>query len=114
MKCRQRPRQWNNGKSRRANKLSADEAGALYDSCLLVREGKSSTETLECASVLLEYAWLSHMMGKAEEAEGKARRSLGIKERILGSQHPDVAKVLTGEALSRISVTIRDVAGKGT
>ena len=80
--------------------VSAEEAEAMYLSCLLVREGKSNAETLEVAAVLLDYAWLSHAMGKAEEAESKARRSLAIRERILGSQHPDVAKVLTGETLT--------------
>ena len=89
-----------NETARRTDKWFAEEAEALYKSCLLVREGKSNAETLEVASVLLGYAWMSHMIGKAEEAEGKARRSLGIRERILGSQHPDVAKVLTGEALN--------------
>lgn len=77
--------------------LSAEEADGLYSSCLLVREGKPGAETMEVASVLLDYGGLLHMMGKTEEAESKIRRSLAIRERALGSQHPDVAEVLTGK-----------------
>jgi hypothetical protein len=65
-------------------------------SCLLIREGRPPVETLEVASVLLELALLMENKGNLEEGEEAARRALIIRERILGSQHPDVGVALLG------------------
>lgn len=62
-----------------------------------MREGKLKAETLEVASVQLAFTKLLIKKGILETAEEKARSSLTIRERILGSQHPYVAIALTGD-----------------
>jgi len=76
--------------------ICSDEAEPVLRSCLLLREGCPPIETLDVASVLLELALLLEMKGKLEEGEEAARRALVIRERILGSQHPDVGVALLG------------------
>lgn len=71
----------------------------MLRSCLLIREGRPSVDILEVAAVLLELALLLETKGQLEEGEEAARRALAIRERILGSQHPDVGIALLGEPL---------------
>ena len=77
--------------------FSTGEAEGLYSSCLRVREGKGKVDTLEVASVLAEMASMYFLKGDSEAAEDKARRALVIGERILGSQHPKVGRILVGK-----------------
>ncbi len=49
-------------------------------------------EALEAASVMLE-------LGLLLQDEGLLRHCLVIREKALGSHHPDVAQALTGEEL---------------
>lgn len=86
-------------------RLFTEEAESLYNSCLLVREGKGKgkVETLELGFLLMNFARLSSKKGECEEAEDRARRSLVMLERILGLQHPEVAKALTGLVFVRFT-----------
>ena len=77
---------------------AADEAEPVLRSCLLAREGQPTVETLEVATVLVELALLLEAKGELEEGEDAAKRALAIRERVLGSQHPEVGAALLGTA----------------
>ena len=85
--------------SQKKEMLATDEAEPILRNCLLAREGQPPEETLEVATVLVELALLLEAKGQLEEGEEAAKKALAIRERILGSQHPEVGLALLGTDL---------------
>ncbi len=73
------------------------EAQPWLEMLLQLRQ-KETTETVELAHIQHELAWLYMAMGKYTEAEPLYKRSLEIKEKALGPDHPSVATTLNNLA----------------
>ena len=78
------------------------EAEDLYLSAL-ERAKSFGTDSIFFAGNLYSLATLYHAQGKYREAEPLYRRSLALKEKALGLEHPDVATSLNNLALLHIS-----------
>lgn len=83
--------------ARPMSSLHIGEAETVLRSCLMVREGKPPVDTLEVASVLVELSAVLREAAALEEAEATARRAHAIRDKLLGSQHPDTAIALMGK-----------------
>lgn len=72
-----------------------DEAERLLQRALSIRK----TEDAETARTLCALGRLSYGRGNRDKAESFYRRSLVMREKVLGKDHPDVAETLSGLAL---------------
>lgn len=53
----------------------------------------------EYSNIIVDFQVLYGKRGKYKEAEPLCKRALGIREKVLGRDHPDVAKQLNNLAL---------------
>src|SRR5439155_25419661 len=68
-----------------------DEAAALYDRALGLAERIHGSEHVSLASLLHNVGGLEHARGEYAKGEAPARRSVELRERALGADHPAVA-----------------------
>jgi len=73
-----------------------DEAERLLQRALQIRE--KASEKAEAARTMCALARLNHGRGNRDKAELFYRRSLVIREKVLGTDHPEVAESLSGLA----------------
>jgi tetratricopeptide (TPR) repeat protein len=70
-----------------------DEAEALYQRALAIREKVLGPEYTSTASTLNNLGFLYSERGKYDEAEPLYQRALAIYEKVLGPEHPDTVRV---------------------
>ena len=68
-----------------------NEAGRLYRSALAITKRTQGPNACAVASILHNLGGLEHSRGRFAKGEPFARRSVAIRERALGANHPDVA-----------------------
>jgi tetratricopeptide (TPR) repeat protein len=79
-----------------------DEADRYLQRALSIRKN----EDAETARTLCALGRLNYSRGNRDKAEGFYRRSLAMREKVLGKDHPDVAESLSGLALV---ISLKDI-----